>query len=284
LFDQGSLNLGSSNDFTPTIKLKGNPSMNGSKRKTMARLFYMLLLVGCFWGCATPQETANLQQSINILFDRVQKLESKVQGMENQGQKADLYARMEELQVKVGSLNGRLEEQQRQLDRLAAGGASAPAAYTSPSPTPAPTIVEPSGSATGPAPTIVIQEEKDPEKALYNSTMQLYKQGKYEPARKEAQNFLSKYPKSDLADNTLFMIGEAYYSEKRYKEAIESYQQVLDRYPKGNKVASALNKQAAAFQQLGDTTAARILYERLMENYPGTPQAQIAEKELKQLR
>jgi tol-pal system protein YbgF len=114
--------------------------------------------------------------------------------------------------------------------------------------------------------------------------MQLYKEGKYDASRKEAQNFVAKYPKSDLADNALFLVAEAYLAEKRYKEAIESYQQVQDRYPKGNKVASAMSQQAAAFQHLGDTTAARIIYERLIESYPGTPQAQIAEKELKKLQ
>jgi len=266
--------------------------MHNDMRKTMAHLFYLVLLVSCLWGCATPQETASLQQSINILFDRVQKLETKVQGLENQGQKADLFARMEELQVTVGSLNGRIEEQQRQLDRLASAAATpppaaaaSPAVSISPSPSAAPaTSVEPKAVAAGPSPKIVIQEEQDPEKTLYNTTMQLYKEGKYDAARKEAQNFVAKYPKSDLADNALFLAGEASYAEKRYKEAIESYQQVLDRYPKGNKVASALSQQAAAFQQLGDTTAARILYERLMESYPGTPQAQIAEKELKKLQ
>ena len=281
--------------------------MHSNVRKTMAHWFYLVLLVGCLWGCATPQETANLQQSINILFDRVQKLETKVQGLENQGQKADLFARMEELQIKVGSLNGRIEEQQRQLDRLAAAAAATPppAAPASPpvtiSPSPSttpPSSAEPkagTGTGTGagagagaapagPTPKIVIQEEQDPEKTLYNTTMQLYKEGKYDAARKEAQNFAAKYPKSDLADNALFLAGEAYFAEKRYKEAIESYQQVQDRYPKGNKVASAMAQQAAAFQHLGDATAARIIYERLIESYPGTPQAQIAEKELKKLQ
>mgnify|MGYP005842273531 FL=1 len=275
--------------------------MHSNVRKTTAHLCYLGLLVGCLWGCATPQETANLQQSINILFDRVQKLETRVQGVENQGQKADLVARMEELQIKVGSLNGRIEEQQRQLDRLATAAAATPppaapassAVTISPAPsTTPPSSAEPTagtgagaGAApAGPPPKIVIQEEQDLEKTLYNTTMQLYKEGKYDAARKEAQNFVAKYPKSDLADNALFLVGDAYFAEKRYKEAIESYQQVQDRYPKGNKVASAMSQQAAAFQHLGDATAARIIYERLIESYPGTPQAQIAEKELKKLQ
>lgn len=248
-----------------------------------ARLLSLMILISLCWGCATPQETANLQQSINILFDRVQKLEERVQGSGTQEQRlADLYSRLEELQVKVGSLSGRMEEQQREIDRMSAGGSSAPPTYYSPSTSPPTAVAQPPAAASTTEPRIVIQEQ-DPEKALYNSTLQSYQQGKFEEARSEAQSFLAKYPKSELADNALFLVGEAYYSEKRYKEAIESYQQLLDRYPKGNKVPSALLKQAGSFQKLGDSTAARILYERLVESYPGSPQAQLAQKELKQL-
>ena len=249
--------------------------------KFHVRILHLCLfvsIVGLCWGCATPQETANLQHSINLLFDRVDKLENEVQTMEKPRQKADLYARLEELQVQVGRLSGKIEEQQRQLQRIEG---SSPSSYT-PEPTTsysAPRSSTPSASS----PKIVIQEEQDPEKAMYNDVLQLYQQGKYVEARREAKEFLSRYPKSDLADNALFLIGEAYYSEKSYKEAIESYQQLLDRYPKGNKVPSALFKQASSFQKLGDPTAAKILYERLLESYPGTPQAQLAEKESKQL-
>lgn len=250
----------------------------------IVRLLALMILISLCWGCATPQETANLQQSINILFDRVQKLEDRSQGAGTQEQRmAELYSRLEELQVKVGSLNGRMEEQQRQLDRMSAGPPSAPPPSYSPGPAPSTAVVQPPAGASTQEPRIVIQEEKNPEKALYNNTLQLYQQGKFEAARNEAQGFLAKYPKSELADNALFLVGEAYYSEKRYKEAIESYQQLLDRYPKGNKVPSALLKQAGSFQKLGDATAARILYERLLESYPGSPQAQLAQKELKQL-
>jgi tol-pal system protein YbgF len=247
-----------------------------------------MLLVCLCWGCASPQDMANLQQSINILFDRVNKLEERMQGMGGQDQRsAELFARIEEMQVKLGGLSGRVEELQRQVDRSAAAELTAsPSSYDRPS---APTVsapqAAPGSSARQPeTPKIVIQEEPDPEKAMYNSALKVYQDGNYVEARREAQSFISRYPKSDLADNALFLIGEAYYSEKSYKEAIESYQQLLDRYPKANKVPSALQKQAASFKQLGDTTAARILYERLLQTYPGTPQAQIAEKELQQLR
>jgi tol-pal system protein YbgF len=119
---------------------------------------------------------------------------------------------------------------------------------------------------------------------LYDRASQAFQQGQYDQARKEFQTFLNKYPKHEFADNALYSVGECHLAEKKYQEAVETFQQVLDRYPNGNKVPHALLKQGTAFQQMGDNTAARILYQRLASKYPGSPQAQIAEKKLKQMQ
>jgi tol-pal system protein YbgF len=136
--------------------------------------------------------------------------------------------------------------------------------------------------APAPAPPPPAAAKIPADRAQYEKASQMFQQGQYGQARKEYQIFLDKYPKSDLADNALFSIGESYYNEKKYQDSIETYQQVRDRFPKGNKVPHAMLKQAAAFEKLGDTTAARILHEQLVEKYPGSPEAQIAEKKLKQ--
>lgn len=287
--------------------------MKRVNRGTSKNIFLMVLM-GLFWGCASSQETATLQQSMNMLYERVQTIDRRLEGSEGQGQKsADLYSRLEELQMRVGALNGRIEELQHRIEQLARTQAQPPqpsASETQPSFTPphippmaagtpstgtAPHLAVPPAAsspqppvakATSPPPAQpkVNIPERDPEKDLYDKASELFQQGQYEPARKEFQNFLAKYPKSERADNALFSVGECYNQEKRYQEAIEAYQKVLDRYPNGNRVPHALFKQGTAFQQLGDATAARILFERLVEKYPGTPQAQAAEKRLKQLQ
>ena len=81
----------------------------------------------------------------------------------------------------------------------------------------------------------------------------------------------------------MYYIGECYFLEKHYEQAIKAYQQVVDKYPKGGKTAGALLKQAMGWQQMGETTMARIIYTRLVEKFPGTTQAQAAEKKLQQM-
>lgn len=256
--------------------------------------FLAIVLVGMSWGCASTQETATLQQSISMLYERVNNLERRLQSSEGQGQRsADLYSKLEELQMRMGALNGRLEELQHRMEKsqLAPAGTGAEA-MVQPYPPPSasqqipPLVSAPTTSnrpAPGTDPRVAAPERENPEKAQFDRAAQLMQQGQYDSARKEFQGFLSKYPKAEMADNAQFSIGECYFSERKYQEAIEAYQKVLDRYPGGNKIPHALLKQGSAFQQLGDMTAAHIIFERLVEKYPGTPQAQAAEKKLKQL-
>ncbi|MGV8073599.1 MAG: tol-pal system protein YbgF [Syntrophobacteraceae bacterium] len=277
--------------------------MKRANSKGMRKIFLLAVLIGLTWGCASTQQTSSMQQSINMLYDRVQTIDRRLEGFENQGKKsADLYARMEELQMRVGSLNGKIEELQHRVEQMARTQAqSLPPSEGQPavtypqtaSPTPGatsysapqagpPAYVTGSGQAMPEARLNV--PEKDPERALYDKASELLQDGQYENARRDFQSLISKYPQSERADDALFSIGECFSQEKRYQDAIEAYQKVLDRYPNGNRVPHALFRQGTAFQQMGDSTAARILYERLIEKYPGTPQAQAAEKRLKQLQ
>jgi len=269
-------------------------------------LLVTLTVFGLLTGCASTSvhEMNAIQQNISMLYERVQALERRVDGMDGQSQKrADLYSRLDELQLKVGALNGRIEEEDRKIEQLARVAAPAPQSPAAPSSSATPTITTvPPTAAPSPAPVtsptpppvakttpapqpnIAMPEKDDPEKVLFDKATQSFQQGQFDAARKDYQSFIAKYPKSQLADTALYSIGECYLSEKRYQDAVEVYQQVIERYPKGSKVPQALFKQGTAFQQMGDPTAARIHYERLVEKYPDSPQAQAAQKKLKQLQ
>lgn len=256
-------------------------------------------------GCASTHETATLEQSLSMLYERVQTLERRVDAADGQANRgADMYARIQELQVKMGALQGRIEELDHKISQLARStpppappqqsaesSIIIPAPLTSPTPADAhPAATQQQGTAKAspatqvPPPAPREREKENPEKALYDRANQAFQEGRFDAARKDFQALAVKYPKSEFADNALYSAGECYFSEKRYQDAVEAFQQVLDRYPNGNKVPHALLRQGAAFQQLGDSTAARILYERVVEKYPETPQAQAAQKKLKQMK
>ena len=86
-----------------------------------------------------------------------------------------------------------------------------------------------------------IEVEKEySEKELYLLAKMAFDQGDFETAREEFGKFLTKYPKSERADNAQYWIGDIYYREKWYEKAILEYQKVIENYPKGNKVPDSL--------------------------------------------
>jgi tol-pal system protein YbgF len=122
------------------------------------------------------------------------------------------------------------------------------------------------------------------EDEIYRSAKQAFDQGDSEAARKGFEEFISRYPDSQNADNAQFWIGEIYYREKWYEKAILEYQNVIEKYPKGNKVPAALLKQGLAFSNIGDDANAKLILEELVRKYPKSNEAKVASEKLKALK
>ena len=122
-----------------------------------------------------------------------------------------------------------------------------------------------------------------PDQKLYDINMALYRGGKYEEAIVGFKNFIKKYPKSRLADNAAFWIGESYMSLKQYEKAILAFQKVIKKYPRGNKVPTARLKQSQAFYELNDKVSAKLLLRKLIKIYPKSNEAKIARSRLKSM-
>jgi len=121
---------------------------------------------------------------------------------------------------------------------------------------------------------------KADKESLYKKACETFKEGKYDKARTEFQNFLKQYPNTEYSDNAQFRIGECYYFEKKYEEAILEYEKVVKNYPEGDKVSSALLKQGLSFLMLGDKSSAKLILQQVIKNYPNTSQARIAKSKL----
>lgn len=118
------------------------------------------------------------------------------------------------------------------------------------------------------------------ESEIYERTMAYYKDGRYGEAIAGFQDFVRLYPRSDLADNAYFWIGECYRAVEKYEEAILTYQRVINDYPKGNKVPSAMLQQAITFEKINDKITANLVFKKLLKGFPKTKEAEIARKRL----
>ena len=126
------------------------------------------------------------------------------------------------------------------------------------------------------------QEKKLTESEIYDRTLGYYRDGQHKEAIEGFKKFLKLYPKSDLADNAQFWIGECHRTQQQYKEAILAYQGVINGYPKGNKVPSAMLHQALSFEKINDETTANLVFKKLLKDFPKSKEAEIARKILKQ--
>ncbi len=118
------------------------------------------------------------------------------------------------------------------------------------------------------------------EQELYRVSKQMFDEGQHKGAQEGFAMFLERFPRSNLADNSLFWTGEIYFAEQWYERAIVEYQKVIDDYPQGNKVPAAYLKQGIAFSLLGEKDNAVFILRELIRKFPDHNEAKIAERRL----
>lgn len=136
------------------------------------------------------------------------------------------------------------------------------------------------GNGTAKEPPKVLSDKDQAYAAAYD----LFKEGSYDKARTQFQDFLKNFPNTEYSDNAQFWIGECYYFEANYEQAILEYDKVTKNYPNGDKVAPALLKQGLSFVSLGDKVSGRLILQQVIKNYPNTSQARVARSKLLELK
>lgn len=122
----------------------------------------------------------------------------------------------------------------------------------------------------------------DPQR-IYDDAQIDFKEKRYPEARQKFEKFTKEFPKHALAPNSYFWTGETYYAEKKFDDAILSYETFLKKYPEHEKVRGAMLKQAYAFVEMGDRKTGKVILERLIEKYPTSKEAELAEKKIAEI-
>ena len=111
-------------------------------------------------------------------------------------------------------------------------------------------------------------EPKTKETELYDKSIALYRDGKYEEAIEGFRTFLKTFPKSDRADNAHFWIGESYKREKKWEEAKAAFQVVEQQYVSSPRVPEAMMQVALCDEQQGRKDQAIATLERIERGGP----------------
>ncbi len=113
-------------------------------------------------------------------------------------------------------------------------------------------------------------------KATYRSAYFNLRKGKVDTAMVGFNQVIQHYPKSSLADNSQYWLGEAYLVKKQKEKAMEEFDKVVANYPKSDKVPDALLKLGLVQLSLKNRPKAKEYLDYIIINYPKTRAAKIA--------
>lgn len=122
------------------------------------------------------------------------------------------------------------------------------------------------------------------EKADFDRSMALFRQGDFPGAQAAFAGFLSRYPTSVYKSSVLFWLGNAQYANKAYRDALANFQRLLTESPTHPRAAEAMLAISNVQVELKDLKAARKTLEDLVKAYPATETAGTARERLSRLR
>jgi tol-pal system protein YbgF len=245
--------------------------MVGSMKITAALLGMGLVLV--LAGCVTTPEEDPVETRLNDLDARVGRIDRVVA---NQSL-LQLAQRVDSLQGEVRTLSGRIEElqndnatlrkQQRDLYAdLEKRVASSVAAST------------PAVAATPAMPATGADEQ-----TRYNQAFEQLKSGKYDVAIASFGGLASAFPNGQLADNTQYWLGEAYYVTQDLDHAAVTFQGLLARWPQSRKAPDAQLKLGYTQIKQNKLAAGKASLALVVTKYPGSDAAKLAASRLAEL-
>lgn len=131
--------------------------------------------------------------------------------------------------------------------------------------------------------TSAIMVNVDP-KQLYDAAYLDLTKGKYDLAITGFSNYLKYFPETEQAANAQYWLGECYYAKKNYTRSAIEFHKVLENYSTGAKVPSALYKLGLSLLELKSTEQAKKYLQELVDKYPNTQEAKLAEEKLKNIK
>ena len=211
-------------------------------------------------------------------------------------QLGQLFYQLQLLQDEVQRLNGALEEQQNQIERLAreqherylgldrrvaelSGEMPAPGTPGSPGGTEG--SVHPGSSADR---TFQQPGAMPTERGTYESAYEMMQRQEYESATEVFQKLIDEFPNGQYTPNAFYWLGELHRKKGDAEAARQSFVIVVELYPDHNKVPDALYKLGVVYTQLDEPDRAIEYLDRVVREYPDSTAASLAQQHADELR
>jgi len=217
------------------------------------------------------QKVDQLQQENAQLQGSVEEQQNEIERLRKR--QRDLYLdvdrRLNDLQLSNNALPQGLSNTGTGVSAANAATAVGPAASTTAEPAPASVVVAPAAAA-------------DPaeERVEYENAFNSLREGKHGDSIAAFKRYLKSYPKGRFAHNAQYWMGEANYVTRNFDQALRDFQSVLDNYPSSNKIPDASLKLGYTHYELKDFAKARKSLAAVVKNFPTSKAASLAEKRL----
>jgi tol-pal system protein YbgF len=236
-------------------------------RNRTLRLFGVMAIGALFGACATTPEIDPMQLRLDDLDARVGRIDRIVanQSLMQMAQRVDA------LQEEVRGLKGRQEELQNENVQLRKEQRDLYADLERR------LVAAPVAASTAATTT------QNEESVLYARAFEHLKARNYTAAIDGFRSLAASHPNGQLADNTQYWLGEAYYVSQDYDHAVAAFQRVLDTWPDSRKAPDALLKLGYTQQEQKKIPAARVSLQQVITKYPGSDAARLAADRLTKL-
>jgi len=215
---------------------------------------------------AAGQKTfADLQALINSLATTVNTVREKVD---------DNTVRVQELKQELPALRFGLSMVAEQLNTLV----SLLQPPVNPSANGAPAGGAPSAGPLGGV------KVPDSPNALYDAARADYMSNRLDNAIEGYTEFVEKFPDAPNAASAQFQIGMAYFGQRKLRDALTAFDKVIANYPNADEVLQdAYYQKGLALIELNQRTEARRVFQEIVQKFPGSSKALLAQQRLSTL-
>ena len=235
-----------------------------------ALLVVPLCLLPLLLGCSMKQKCTRMMQQIDYLETSQKETQAKLAAADS-ASRAQTQT-LNEIKAALWDLSEKISGKVEVLDQLQKTDSARPKVDLLPLGKAEPEAV--------PAKRPMVEAPEDYKK-IYDAAYLEVTRRSYDLAVSGFREFISKYPHSNLADNARYWIGESYYAQRQFKEAALEFERVIGDYPNQDKVPAAMLKAGLCRQELGEKAKADQLWQKLLKQYPKSPEALLAKEKLK---
>ncbi len=120
--------------------------------------------------------------------------------------------------------------------------------------------------------------------ARYQDAFNQLKQGRFNESARAFEDFIQTYPNHQLTDNAYYWLGESYYVTRKYPLALAAFQNLKNNFPLSSKLADALLKIGYTYHELEDYQQAQAALEKVIQTFPNGSEARLAQNRLNLLK